>query len=140
MPAGRPSKYDAKLCEKLIAKMREGYSLTAASAFIGIHRDTAHEWGRQHPEFSDAVKMGKALRVLKLEGDLLAAEDSPTVTSRIFALKNADPEEWRDKQSYEHTGKDGKDLKINGPTIILTGAPPGTSSPSPVDGVTDKGD
>ena len=54
-----------------------------------------------------AVKEGETLRTLKLETDLLSAPDGPTVTSRIFALKNAAPDEWRDKVIQEHTGKDG---------------------------------
>lgn len=49
-------------------------------------------------EFLDSVKGGKGLRLFKLEGDLLLAPDGPTVTGRIFALKNADPAEWSDKR------------------------------------------
>lgn len=34
---------------------------------------------------------------------MLTAENGPQVTSRIFALKNADPEEWRDKTEVATT-------------------------------------
>lgn len=77
--------------------MATGLSLTAAAASIGVSRETIYEWERQIEEFSYAVKIARAKRTLKLEQDLLAAPDSPTVTSRIFALKNACKEEWREK-------------------------------------------
>lgn len=32
---------------------------------------------------------------------------SPAMTGTIFALKNADAEEWREKVVNEHAGKDG---------------------------------
>lgn len=111
MPVGRPSKYEPGMGARLQAKMAEGYSLTAAAASIGVHRDTANAWAKQHPEFAEAMKLGKAGRLLKLEGDLLTAKDGPTVTSRIFALKCADASEWCDRQTIEHTGKDGKPIE-----------------------------
>jgi hypothetical protein len=91
--------------------MKKGYSRTAACAAIGIHPDTARVWAQDEtkPEFSGAVKMGAAHRAHKLETDLLAAPDGPTVTSRIFALKNACPDEWKDKQETRVTGE----LSIN---------------------------
>ena len=104
MPAGRPTGYDAELGEKLISLMSQGYSLTAAAALTGFHRQRAYEWEKKYPEFADAIRLAKGLRVAKLETDLLAAKDGPNVTSRIFALKNADALEWRDKQELEHSG------------------------------------
>lgn len=88
----------------MIALMEQGFSLTAAAAKIGHHRDTIYEWAKKHPEFSDAIKLARGLRVFKLEADLLSAKDGPNVTSRIFALKNADATEWRDKHDVEHSG------------------------------------
>ena len=62
------------------------------------------------------------------------------VDTRKWIAARMAPKKYGERITQEHTGKDGKDLKLHGPTIILTGAPPGTSSPAPVDGVTDKGD
>lgn len=104
MPAGRPSTYDPAYCEIVLDKMGEGFSKTAVAGFIGIARSTLHEWCDTFPEFSDAVKRGEALRTAKLESDLLTATEGPKVTSRIFALKNAAPDEWRDKREVEHQG------------------------------------
>jgi hypothetical protein len=104
---GRPSKYDPSFCDAVIEAGKQGFSLTAFAGSIGVCRDTISEWMKVHEEFSVAVKKHAAARTYSLEGDLLQAETGPRVTSRIFALKNAAPQEWRDKQDLELTGKDG---------------------------------
>ena len=99
-PGGRPTKYKPAYCNEVISLMAEGLSLTAAAAELGIHRDTAYEWERTIPDFSDAIRLGRGKRTLKLERDLLNASEGPVVTSRIFALKNACAAEWQEKQHH----------------------------------------
>lgn len=94
---GRPPKYDVSYCDRIVARMSKGFSLTAAAAHCDIHRDTVYDWESKYPEFSDAIKVGRAKRAAFLEIGLLGAPDGPTVTSRIFALKNAAPDEFREK-------------------------------------------
>lgn len=101
---GRPSKFKPAYCNEVIATMATGLSLTAFAGDIGVARSTINEWIDNHPEFSEAVKIAKAKRTAALERSMLAAESGPAVTSRIFALKNADPDEWRDKREHEHSG------------------------------------
>lgn len=105
MPGGRPTKYEPRFCEVMIESMRLGFSKLAAAGQIGVDYSTIRNWMDAHPEFFQAVKDGEALRALKLEQDLLDADTGPKVTSRIFALKNAAPDEWRDKQELETTQK-----------------------------------
>lgn len=101
MTTGRPSQYTPELGQALIDIMATGLSITAAAAAMGFHRDTIYEWAKTHEDFSDALKRGRGVRVLKLEQDLMRAPDGPTVTARIFALKNADPTEWRDRHEVK---------------------------------------
>jgi hypothetical protein len=89
------------MCDVVEDTMRDGFSRMAAAGVIGICYDTFREWALLHPEFSAAVKRGQAARTMKLERDLLSAKTGPQVTSRIFALKNAAPEEWRDRQHVQ---------------------------------------
>ena len=117
MPAGRPTKYEPEFCEQLIELMGEGLSLTAFAGEIGVARSTINEWIGAQPEFSEAVKIGQAKRTAFLERGLLSSDVGPRVTARIFALKNAAPEEWKDKQEHEHSGAGG------GPIQIITGVP-----------------
>lgn len=104
MPAGRPSKYKPEYADIAYETMAEGYSKTATAGKLGICRDTLYQWCEDHPEFSYAVKRGEMARTLKLEEMLLKAPDGPTVTSRIFALKNAAPDEWRDVHERKVSG------------------------------------
>lgn len=104
MPAGRPSKYSEAYCDEVIDTMATGLSLTAFAGEIGVARSTINEWINEHPEFSEAVRIAKAKRTLALERDMLSAQSGPAVSARMFALKNADPEEWREKQHIEHSG------------------------------------
>lgn len=111
-PGGRPTVYKPEYCDDARESMRAGFSKTATAGSLGVCKATFDNWCAAHPEFLGAVKDGEALRTLKLETDLLSAPDGPTVTSRIFALKNAAPDEWRDKQTHEITGKDGGPVEV----------------------------
>lgn len=104
MAGGRPSKYQATYCNEVIETMATGLSLTAFAGEIGVARSTINEWIDNHPQFSEAVRVAKAKRTLALERGMLAAESGPAVTARMFALKNADPDEWREKREIEHSG------------------------------------
>ena len=90
---------------------KEGWSLTATAAKIGVHRATLFDRATAHPEFGDALKVHKAHRAHWWEErlrDVAKRGGAPgQVTACIFGLKNAVPEEWRDiqHQQLEHTGK-----------------------------------
>lgn len=101
MPGGRPSKYRESYCDEVIAAGDQGLSLTAFAGMIGVARSTINEWMAEHAEFSEAVKVHGAKRCLHLEQTMLSAEQGPRVTARIFALKNAAPDEWKDKVHTE---------------------------------------
>lgn len=114
MSGGRPTKYDPRYCDQVVECMGRGLSLTAFAGEIDVARSTINEWMGQHGAFSEAVKRGQAKRVLFLEGRLLDGDTGPRVTSHIFALKNADPEEWRDKREHEHSGPKGGPILLWG--------------------------
>jgi len=103
MTAGRPTKYDPAYCDAVIETMQQGLSLTAFAGKILVARSTINEWMEHHPEFSESVRVGKAARTAALEEGMLGAESGPAVTARMFALKNADPDEWRDKSEVKQT-------------------------------------
>ncbi|GGE36281.1 hypothetical protein GCM10007276_12210 [Agaricicola taiwanensis] len=107
MPAGRPTTYDPRYCEEVVDFMSQGFSLTAFAGHIRCARSTINEWMAVHEEFSEAVKIGQATRTAKLEKTLIDGETGPKVTAHIFALKNAAPEEWKDKVQQELTGDGG---------------------------------
>ena len=112
MAGGRPTKYDPSMCNEIEEQLSQGLSLTAASIELGIHRDTAYEWAKEYPEFSDAIKMGRAKGQREWEFRLRdqALCGSGNSTAMIFAMKNLYQDDWRDKTESEITGKDGAAL------------------------------
>lgn len=101
---GRPTKYTPEAGARLIAIMRDGYTATAAAGAMGIHRDTLYEWAKKHPDFSDALKRGHALRQFRLETQLLMALDGPSVRAAETALKTSGAPEWRDGEKLDPLG------------------------------------
>lgn len=114
MPAGRPTDFESQYGEEILQLMAEGISLAAAAAELGIHRQRVYDWEEKHPEFADTIKLARGKRQLFLERRLLGASEGPVVTSSIFALKNAAPEDWREKQ--ELSGPGGAPLIPEDPT------------------------
>ena len=55
-----------------------------------------------HRELSDAVSRARMTRVAALEVKLLRSRKGAETTASIFALRNADPSEWRDVRSVQH--------------------------------------
>lgn len=108
----RPTKYDPTYCDSVVEHMREGASLTSFAASIEVCRDTISEWANVHPEFSAAVKRGKAVCAAWWEktNRTLATSGQGNATACVFGLKNMAAEDWRDKQEHEHSGKDGAPL------------------------------
>ena len=109
MPAGRPSKYEERFCDEVVEHMKDGASLTSFAASIGVCRDTVTEWASVHPEFSAAVKRGKAACAAWWEERQrnLALTGVGNATSCIFGLKNMAAEDWADVKELKHSGSIG---------------------------------
>lgn len=116
---GRPSTYRSEYCDEVIAFCADGLSLSAFAGSIGVGRSTINGWMNTYPEFEEAVGVAKAKRTLALERQMLSLENGPAVTARIFALKNADPEEWRDKQHHEHAGDKNNPIVVAGADELI---------------------
>ena len=102
---GRPTDYRPEMGEQILDLMEQGFSLAAAASQIGVHRQRVYEWMERHPDFADTTRLAQVKRQFFLEKRLLTADQGPVVTSTIFALKNAGPDDWRDKQEIDHSGE-----------------------------------
>lgn len=111
-PVGRPSLYRPHYCDELVQLMSTGLSLTASMGEMGFTRRTAHDWAAQHPEFSHAIALGHAKRSAFLERKGISAESGPAVTFAVAALKNCNPEDFREKQALEVSGPDGGAVQV----------------------------
>jgi hypothetical protein len=88
---------------------------------------------RQTSRVSDSLKHAMGLRVFKLETDLLAAPDGPTVTLRIFALKNAAPDEWKDKHDIEHQTPPDDPIRLFAQQLMGTAFRPRLPEPTTIE-------
>jgi hypothetical protein len=110
-PGGRPTTYDPAYCEQLIEHMSQGYSFMASCGLLGFCKPTGYGWSLKHPEFATAIKIGHAKRSAFLESRGIRADSGPAVTYAVAALKNCNPDEFRDNQRVELGGIDGDAIK-----------------------------
>ena len=111
---------------------RDGLTNEQIAKNIGINPDTLYNWVKKYPEISETLKRGKEVVDRQVENALLkralgyeyqettrelldsgelgvtkivTKQVAPDTTAQIFWLKNRKPDEWRDKQSVEHSGE-----------------------------------
>jgi hypothetical protein len=106
------NEYKPEYCAWVIDAARRGFSISGFCGSIGVHRGTLENWRRNHPDFRDSVAVAEMVRVWYLEAraaNLMDGHGSGgSVAMVIFALKNADPQHYRDR--HELTGPDGKEF------------------------------
>lgn len=102
---GRPTHFTPDMGDKILELMDQGFSLAASASQINVHRQRVYEWMERHPEFADTIRLAQVKRQFFLEKRLLTAKEGPVVTGTIFALKNAGPQDWRDRQEIKHAGE-----------------------------------
>lgn len=103
---GRPSAYDPAFCQVVEDALAQGFSLAVAAGDVGVTRQTLDNWTKEHPEFFDAVRIGRAkgARVWEQRLAKLADTNEGNATGVIFGLKNRLPEDWKDKTEQELSG------------------------------------
>lgn len=130
MAGGRPSKFTDDIVQRAYFLATKGFTNVEIAKALGVAVDTVYEWLKVHPEFSDALKLGKEEADARVERSLYEkacgyshpdthfssyeghVTETPTIkfyapdtTAAIFWLKNRKPAEWRDKQEIETDGK-----------------------------------
>lgn len=105
--SGKPSKYKPAYCNEVKEHLAQGYSLTTWGGTVGICRETCYNWAKEHVEFFNAIKIGRAKGQLVWEQRLetQAASGEGNTTAIIFAMKNLYRDDWADKIVNEHTGE-----------------------------------
>lgn len=132
---GRPTKYKpehAKVAKKLCER---GATDAELAEVFDVTTVTIWRWQVEHEDFCNALKAGKEIADDRVERSLYQrAVGYSFNTEKLFSwqgcvtraatvehvppdpgaamnwLTNRRPDQWRSKQSLEHTGKDGKDL------------------------------
>jgi hypothetical protein len=115
LKTGRPTLYRPEYCDQVVEWMAKGFTATAAAGKMGFYYDLFNDWAKKHPEFAQALKEGRAERIAKLEEELMSlggSKDGPMVTARIFALKCAQSEEWRERAEDQAVNVQINEIKL----------------------------
>ena len=120
MPGGHPTDYDPKFVA-IAQKLGElGATDIEVAEVLQVSIRTIYNWKREHPEFLQALKLGKdgpddrveesllhralgysveSEKILVVDGEVLRVpyieHYPPDATSMIFWLKNRRPDRWR---------------------------------------------
>ena len=115
MSAGRPSSYKKEFCDLVIGLGQEGKSLAQIAATIGCARQTLYNWADTHEEFLDALTRARDLSLSWWEDQGQKGIWSREFNANAFKLQvmNRFPDDYRDKQSIEHTGADGGPIETS---------------------------
>ena len=125
---GRPTEYGPEMSETVLRLASTGLTEQEIANIFQVETWTITRWEGEHPEFSAALKEGKAIadarvkrrlyeralgghRITKqkafvIRGQIKVVEIweelPPDTTAQIFWLKNRDPENWREKVDHEY--------------------------------------
>jgi len=119
---GRPSKYKPEFAKQAKFLADKGCTDPEVATFFEVALSTVSLWKLKHPEFSEALRLGKAeadsrveralferatgyqhpdVHISNYQGEVtvtpLMKHYPPDSTAMIFWLKNRKPEQWRDK-------------------------------------------
>ena len=149
--AGRPTNYKAAYVDGAKKLGKFGATDAEIADFFDVDVRTIYRWKNTHPEFCQALKVGKDEADDRVERSLYqkaigyeqeevkifmpaGAEDpvyapfvakiAPDTTAALFWLKNRRPEEWREKTDVKHDVSDDLATLLN--TVAAAGKRIGT--------------
>lgn len=128
MAGGRPTKYRPEMCDTLAGMGSDGEGMAEAYVALKISPDTFHRWVKEIPEFSEAVKAYRARSQAWWEEmgrkGTFGLTEGFNGTGFVFNMKNRFPDDWRDKQEVDHSGK----MTVAHATVEFIDAPESKSS------------
>ena len=115
-PVGRPSLYDAKYCEEVVALGKLGKSSEAIGAILGVGTATLYRWRDEFPEFREALELAKEFELHWWEDiaqtHMIENKESDKINASIWSRSMAArfPKKYRESVKQEITGADGAPL------------------------------
>ena len=115
-PVGRPSLYDPKYCEEVIALGKLGKSSEAIGAILGVGTATLYRWRDEFPEFREALELAKEFELHWWEDiaqtHMIENRESDKINASIWSRSMAArfPKKYRESTKTEITGADGAPL------------------------------
>lgn len=129
---GRPSDYRPEYCETAGNMCIAGATDFEVAQALDVHVSTLYRWKAAHPEFREALRVGKdladdrveasmyhravgysypALKIMQDKGSPVIVPYTehvpPSEVAGTLWLINRRPDKWRAKQAIEHSGPNG---------------------------------
>jgi hypothetical protein len=136
--AGRPTDYDPSFCQIAADACINGATDEEIADTLGVCARTIYRWKIQHPEFSQALRVGKELCDERVErslynravgytydavkinvdkGDVIITPYKehcpPDVAAQKLWLTNRRAEQWKERSSKEISGPNGGAIKLD---------------------------
>jgi hypothetical protein len=114
MAAGRPTDYRPEFCERVIELGKEGYSKAMIAHDLDVTRNTLDNWAAVNPEFLSAIHDARdaALGWWELQGHKGIWSREFNANAYRLQVTNRFPDDWKDKQTTEHSNPDGSALAL----------------------------
>lgn len=129
---GRPTDYKAQYNVQAKKLCLLGATDKELADFFNVSESTINLWKKKHPKFSDSVKAGRILadanvarsfykraigykfeeetHEMGIHTKTVIKEVAPDSGAALNWLKNRQPDKWRDKKEFEHSGKIQADI------------------------------
>lgn len=108
----------------IISFMEEGASLKEIYALLGITKDTHYSLMQNFPEYSDAIKRGKALSEAWWERQGRTNLDNPKFSATLWYMNMKNRFNWTDKQEVDHNINVPVSITINQEDKVIKLEPP----------------
>ena len=115
-PVGRPSLYDPKYCEEVVALGKLCKSSEAIGAILGVGTATLYRWRDEFEEFREALALAKEFELHWWEDiaqtHMIENRESDKINASIWSRSMAArfPKKYRESTKTEITGADGTPL------------------------------
>ena len=99
--------FNPDMCDVMIEMGKQGASQKMMFAEIGINKDVAKRWCKDHPDFADALEMAKTHSQAFWEREILANVGNKAFNSRLaeIALRGQFQEDYRETREQKVEGK-----------------------------------
>ena len=115
-PVGRPSLYDPKYCEEVIAYGKLGKSVEQIAANLNLSLRVLYAWRDKHEEFMHAMEYAKELEQAwweeQAQAYMVENKESDRLNASLWSRSMAArfPKKYRESTKTEITGADGAPL------------------------------
>ena len=104
MSGPKPIPVTEEMIKKAESLAAQGLTMEQIASVLGMGTSTLYFKQEEHPELQEAIKRGRHKGVASITNALFNKAKGGDNTAMIFYLKNRDPENWKDKREYTHTG------------------------------------